>query len=299
MTSYSVNPAGRRPRRRTTIAVVAGFLLAVAGGCSRSDTAAGSAGSGPAQREAAAEGPVHSRFTLTSEDLERLTEGLAPEVTHSILAAPHQFLDLVAQTLAAPAELTWLVDRRHPLDPEYEPADLVELDAHGTTLALSREGHRLRAHVVPDLLQMTEAARAEGVTLLVSSAYRSYLYQEELYAYWVEELGREEADRVSARPGTSQHQLGTTIDFGCICDAFAHTAAGGWMAANAWRFGFSLSYPEGYEAETGYAHESWHFRYIGKPAARLEREFFGGFQQYLLEFLNVRREELLDALVVV
>jgi D-alanyl-D-alanine carboxypeptidase len=139
---------------------------------------------------------------------------------------------------------------------------------------------------------MDSAARADGAPLLYSSSYRSYDYQAEVYARAVEKDGQAQADRESARPGSSQHQLGTVIDFGSITDAFAGTKQGRWLAAHAWEYGFSLSYPDGYEPVTGYKHESWHYRYITKPAARLQREFFGDIQQYMLAFLNDNRSAL-------
>jgi zinc D-Ala-D-Ala carboxypeptidase len=102
-------------------------------------------------------------------------------------------------------------------------------------------------------------------------------------------MGREAAERVSARPGTSQHQLGTVVDFGSISDAFALTPEGRWLRDRASDFGFSLSYPKGYEEETGYVWESWHYRYIGRPAARLTERYFSGLQHRFLEFLDARR----------
>ena len=147
---------------------------------------------------------------------------------------------------------------------------------------------------MPDLLQMVSAARADGVTLLFSSSYRSYEYQEAVYEREVKTYGQQAADRESARPGTSQHQLGTAIDFGSITDAFAGTRAGRWLAAHAREFGFSLSFPKGYEEVTGYRYESWHYRYITRPAAKLQKEYFDDIQQYLLEFLHDNRA-LLEA----
>ena len=91
------------------------------------------------------------------------------------------------------------------------------------------------------------------------------------------------AERESARPGASQHQLGTAIDFGSITDAFAQTRAGKWLVAHAWEYGFSLSYPQGDEGITGYRYESWHYRFITKPGVLLQRRYFGNIQQYLLD----------------
>jgi D-alanyl-D-alanine carboxypeptidase len=133
---------------------------------------------------------------------------------------------------------------------------------------------------------MAAAAAAEGVILTVSSAYRSYAYQEEVYARNVRELGQEAADRESARPGHSQHQTGLVADFGSIDDSFAKTAAGRWILANAGRFGWSLSFPQGYEEVTGYRWESWHYRYVGRELAYFIDAYFSGIQQYALQFIR-------------
>jgi D-alanyl-D-alanine carboxypeptidase len=188
--------------------------------------------------------------------------------------------------LTADPELVRLVDKENLLPAEYEPDDLVDLKELG--LKTSRKGLRLRKEAAGALSEMSAAAKKEGIELLASSTYRSFSYQRGLYERNVKEMGREAADRESARPGSSQHQLGTALDFGSISDAFTGTPMELWLKKNAGNFGFSLSYPDGYETETGYRHESWHFRYIGKAAARMEEEFFGGIQQRLLSFLRTR-----------
>jgi len=112
-----------------------------------------------------------------------------------------------------------------------------------------------------------------GDDIYVRSAYRSYAEQERTFAYWVDVLGEAEARRVSAEPGHSEHQLGTaadltTADVGYdLTEAFAETPAGRWLAENAYRYGFALSYPVGAEPVTGYAYEPWHYRYIGPDQA--------------------------------
>jgi D-alanyl-D-alanine carboxypeptidase len=127
--------------------------------------------------------------------------------------------------------------------------------------------------------------------LTASSAYRSFDYQTQVYNRNVREMGQEAADRESARPGHSQHQTGLVVDFGSIDDSFAATAAGRWMTVNASRFGWSLSYPNGYEAVTGYRWESWHYRYVGKDLAAFIDKYFNGIQQYALRFLYEWEQE--------
>ncbi len=278
-------------RRRLALAL-AGLALLL-GACSGRDAQIADPGQGQPSDSAA----LHPSFSFSQVEFTELIAALPEENQDSILARQAAFLNQLALLAAEPEELTWLVGKEHPLAADHAPDDLVDLDDYADRLNLSRTGHRLRQIVLPDLLAMVDAARSDGVTLLISSAYRSYEYQETLYQYWVDQLGQEEADRVSARPGTSQHQLGTAIDFGCICDEFAETDAGKWIIANGWKFGFSLSYPDGYEDLTGYSYESWHFRYIGKIAARMEREFFAGIQQHLTEFVSKNLDSFLLFLI--
>jgi len=213
--------------------------------------------------------------------------GLPATIKARIEAAPDAFLALLAgveSERAADPEAFRLVDKTHSLSADFVPGDLVALDRTG--LSVTGPGHRLRRATLAALVAMSAAARAEGVKLVVGSAYRSFEYQRTVFARTVGELGRQKAESLSAHPGASQHQLGTALDFSPIDEAFAATRAGRWTAANAGRFGFSLSYPEGQSAITGYAWESWHFRYIGAGALALQNEFFGGVQQYLFLFLD-------------
>ncbi|MDR3167759.1 MAG: M15 family metallopeptidase [Treponema sp.] len=209
-------------------------------------------------------------------DLIRRVSSLAAE-------GPAFILDLLAAMEGDPY-LRCLVDKQHPLPPDYEPDDLTELGSG--SYELGRSGLLLRRAAAEALEEMAAAAAAEGITLRVSSAYRSFVYQEEVYARNVREMGQEAADRESARPGYSQHQTGLVVDFGSIDDSFAQTAAGRWVLVNASRFGWSLSFPQGYEAVTGYRWESWHYRYMGRELAYFIDTYFEGIQQYALQFLR-------------
>jgi D-alanyl-D-alanine carboxypeptidase len=192
------------------------------------------------------------------------------------------FADLAGATSGDPF-LFALIDKAHPLPPGYEPPDLVPL--RNGAYRIGRNDLSLRRVAEESLTVMAEAARAEGVILLASSSYRSESYQKEVYERNVRQSGQETADRESARPGHSQHQSGLVIDFGSITDAFADTDAGKWLLKNASRFGWSLSFPDGYEHVTGYRWESWHYRYVGPPLAAFIDHYFGGIQQYALQFI--------------
>ena len=107
-----------------------------------------------------------------------------------------------------------------------------------------------------------------GASLSVVSPYRSYTSQVSVYAGWVKRLGKAQADRQSARPGHSEHQTGLAVDINtAVAQSFATTPAGKWLAANSWRYGFILRYPDGKEPVTGYEFEPWHFRYVGVALA--------------------------------
>ncbi len=102
----------------------------------------------------------------------------------------------------------------------------------------------------------------------VVSPYRSYSTQVSVYNGWVAKLGQTQADRQSARPGTSEHQTGLAVDIDtAVSQSFGATPPGQWLAANSYRYGFVLRYPDGAEAVTGYEYEPWHFRYVGVALA--------------------------------
>ncbi|MFP4644499.1 MAG: M15 family metallopeptidase [Spirochaetales bacterium] len=218
-------------------------------------------------------------------------EELGSEAAGDIREHPQAWFWSLRRVLAEPPELLRLVNHSHGLGENYEPANLVELSETYAHIETAGRQH-VSARTADALSRMVRAARTDGVELVVSSAYRSYTRQKALHAHWIDELGESRAKAVSAPPGHSQHQLGTTVDFAPVDRAFEDTAADRWLRDNAWRYGFSLSYPEGYEELTGYNHESWHYRYIGTAATYLERRYFDGVQQRMLEYLHERREEL-------
>lgn len=232
---------------------------------------------------------IHPDFSVSRTELEEKTAQLPENIQKSILERPQYFLELLRRSIELPDYLLRLVDKAHSLSEGYRPNSTVELSEYDM-LTLNRNTLTLHSGCMPDLLAMNEAARRDGIKLVISSTYRTYEYQKGLYERYVENYGQEEADRFSARPGTSQHQLGTAVDFGSITKEIAETPQGRWLAEHAWEFGFSLSYPKGMEELTGYMWEPWHFRYISRTGTRLQREFFGDIQQHMTEFLHSHRD---------
>lgn len=182
--------------------------------------------------------------------------------------------------------LYFLIDKKNKVSSTYVPMNLKKL-VKNDLYNINRNDLSLRLDVELELQKMAKAAKLQGITLLVSSTYRSYDYQAKVFQKWVNLDGEKAAERYSARPGTSQHQLGTAIDFGSITADFINTKQGQWLYNNASKFGWSLSFPKGYEDITGYMYECWHYRYIGIPACNLQKKYFNNVQQYMLEFIDL------------
>lgn len=187
-------------------------------------------------------------------------------------------------------DLLVLVNKDDAIPASYVPPDLVNLGSYGIAVTSSDDEGRLI--MVPDLKNMINTANADGINLSVLSPYRSFQTQETLHTEYVAEDGESEADQFSALPGHSQHQLGTAIDFTTdeisnqLSQGFGGTKAGQWMLANAYKYGFVLSYPQGEENVTGYEYEPWHYRYIGVANA-LDMENKGMILELYLEKYGV------------
>ena len=100
-----------------------------------------------------------------------------------------------------------LVNKYNYLDKDYNPKDLVDVKnyyAYGE--------NKIRQEVYDNFLNMWTDAKKEDLSLIITSAYRDYDYQETLYRDYVNEYGKSEADAYAARAGYSEHQLGTTLD---------------------------------------------------------------------------------------
>jgi D-alanyl-D-alanine carboxypeptidase len=176
-----------------------------------------------------------------------------------------------------------LLDTTYRLSSSYAPGDLVS-----TSYAGLNSGYRVRKHVISNLKAMAAAARSAGARLVVQSAYRSYSTQKATFDYWVRVHGYATALKESARPGHSEHQLGTTVDFRGYGGSapwnytdWATTKAGAWLKSNAWKYGFVMTYPKGKTAVTCYQYEPWHYRYVGRTRAQAVRASGLTLREYL------------------
>lgn len=192
----------------------------------------------------------------------------------------------------AEAELPWnltLVNFEHALPETYAPDNLLEVD----------NGYVADSRIVPAAKQMIEDAfHNDGVRIIALSAYRDYQYQQELYDNKVMRLMQEglsladatkEAATVVALPGTSEHQLGMALD---LVDARhvdldksqENTAAYKWLYEHCDEYGFIVRYPNGKTDITGIIYEPWHFRYVGKDAAKVIMDKGITLEEYLTDY---------------
>ncbi len=164
-----------------------------------------------------------------------------------------------------------LVDTDHALPAAYSPPDLVSVAEAGFGGAF-----QVRSGLIPALTALGRAAAAAGHPLAIAAAFRSFADQQALLRARIAQLGRRDTLTRVSIPGHSEHQLGTTVDFESagtsdVTQAWGASPAGTWLAANAYRFGFVMSYPRGDSSRTCYAYEPWHFRYVGLEEARAVR----------------------------
>ncbi len=114
---------------------------------------------------------------------------------------------------------------------------------------------------------MKKAAAEKGMSIYISSGFRSFSSQKSIYNRYVSRDGKTLADTYSARPGHSEHQTGLSVDLNTITQSFGRTKEGKWVAEHCHEYGFIIRYPEGKSHITGYCYEPWHLRYVGVEAA--------------------------------
>jgi zinc D-Ala-D-Ala carboxypeptidase len=201
-----------------------------------------------------------------------LTDPPVPPLSSLGSPPPCRISDLATKLRSTADWSRTMIDWNYRLPSSYRPPNLVLVARAGIAGSGS-----VRAELIPDLRALAAAARSAGAPVAVESAYRSYATQVSTFNSWVSRLGYARAILGSARPGHSEHQLGTALDFkshgGRDPWAFAGydwgaTRTGRWLMQNAWKFGFVLSYPKGMKPQVCYGYEPWHYRYFGRTIAR-------------------------------
>lgn len=156
-------------------------------------------------------------------------------------------------------------------------------------------GKEVDVRIYDALIEMLSAGESEGLRFVVCSAYRTLAYQRQLFdaqtaRYMVQGFNQAEAEAKTVTeisvPGTSEHNLGLAVDIVSLNDQLldehqAETPEQQWLMAHCWEYGFILRYPEGKSDLTGIIYEPWHYRYVGKEAAKAITEQGLCFEEYL------------------
>ena len=200
-------------------------------------------------------------FNFTTQKKEKVLELKPDGYYDAVEAAQGFFFEIV-------------VNSRYRLSEDFVPENLVEYK--NTT-------HLMNVEMAENLAKMLDDMKERGLTVWVSSAYRTYERQKYLYGNKVSRLKKQygskktqeeieaQAATVVAIPGTSEHQLGLSVDLtkdGTLTEKFGVSAEGKWIAENCHNYGFVVRYNKGKEHLTGIIYEPWHLRYVGIDLAK-------------------------------
>lgn len=189
------------------------------------------------------------------------------EQSADIQSSPSVENDYVMETFPT------LVNKSNPISQDDTPE---LLDVSG--------GYKFRKEGAAALTDMIAAAKKDGISLTIVSAYRTDERQTSNYNNRVKKYidgGKsiEEATALTeqyiAPPGCSEHTLGLAVDFNSLYESFDSTKEFAWLQLNCTRFGFILRYQKNKTDITGFNYEPWHYRFVGSNHAVKITE--GGF----------------------
>lgn len=170
-------------------------------------------------------------------------------------------------------------------------------DFYAVTLTQLKNGHSVDERCYPELQAMMDDCRAAGLSPLICSSYRTRQTQEKLFNNQVNKWiakgysradAETQAGKSVAVPGTSEHQTGLALDIVDLSNqnldkTQESTPVQQWLMEHSWEYGFILRYPNGKSDVTGIIYEPWHYRYVGKDAAKEIHERGIFFEEYLAE----------------
>lgn len=180
---------------------------------------------------------------------------------------------------------TMLVDHYRKLNEDFVPDQLTSIDSKYLKDKTAKE--LITKMTLNAYLKMYEAAKKEGLEILVNSAYRSYEDQQAVCDTYQEAYGSAYVEKYVAKPGFSEHQTGLCFDLAsATSNIFAESAEYQWMLNHAHEYGFILRFPKGREDVTGYRAEPWHYRYVGKEVATKMVEEDLTLDEYYIRYLD-------------
>ncbi|MDO4356871.1 MAG: M15 family metallopeptidase [Clostridia bacterium] len=177
-----------------------------------------------------------------------------------------------------------LVNPTHPL-PEDWQTELVDIG----------NGKQIDSRAYDGLTAMLDSCRDAGYAPMVCSAYRTYekqlsLYENKLQRCYDQGLSGADAEREAAfwvaKPNTSEHQLGLAVDIVSwenqrLDDTQLDSPAQQWLMAHCWEYGFIFRYQADKTEWTQVGHEPWHYRYVGRAAAKQIGDWDVCLEEYL------------------
>lgn len=217
---------------------------------------------------------TEAELTAENEELrEQIKKENAVEANTETLAGEEEGWQLI------------LVNGDHPLDASYVPEKPTEISP----------GYQVDDRIASDLQQMLDDGAAQGLSMYVTSAYRSYDQQIETFNASMQNRleqnmtpleAYQETSTSVALPGTSEHATGLAVDiistsYGELDDRQGDTAEQKWLMEHCWEYGFILRYPPEKSDITGIIYEPWHYRYVGKEAAQEITEQGITLEEYL------------------
>ena len=176
-----------------------------------------------------------------------------------------------------------LVNKYNKLEKDYTPEKIIKVP-----IAYAYSGVKASEEGLEYYKKMHNAAKQDGINLVISSAYRSYEEQQETYDEY-EKIKKDKIDTYAARPGHSEHQTGLAFDIltlGVRTTEFDQTKEFEWLQQNAYKYGFILRYPKGKENITGFDYESWHYRYVGLEVAQKIHNENITFEEYYAYYIE-------------
>lgn len=275
----------RMARSPATALLLAGLLV----GCTAAASPSPRSPASPAVTAAPSPPqPVAERITPLEPVARAPQPAMAPRFPEAVVADPCLDRDLPAPT-ATDVTLT-LLDRTYALAADYVPPDLVPASQAG--FSGTSADKLVRSILVDDLARMRAAWEAEGLTIEIESAHRTFASQAATFNSWVARLGYAAGLVRSARPGHSEHQLGTALDMtsegwsGRLGDWATESVEGAWMAVHGWEHGFVMSYPAEATVGTCFGYEPWHYRWIGREVAAEHRASGLELREFLERYIS-------------
>lgn len=225
-----------------------------------------------------ASNPANADSGYVSTDKEEQEDVMEPKENNSDGHNDYSLLDTVYtdengnNIIKNPDDILVLVNKERNLPSDYKPQDLVIPNVRFSFSGESEKKY-MREEAAEALEQLFSEAEKQGIVLYAVSGYRSYERQKALFNNKVNKVGAEEANKLVAKPGQSEHQTGLAMDVSSksanflLEVNFGQTVEGRWLKENAHKFGFIIRYPKEKTDVTGYSYEPWHIRYVGKEAA--------------------------------